>query len=219
MSRTELLRTNLNILNTEMHLEMSTVYRYEELQNPRIEIRLVTIRHELDSCILSCSLITCQLDNMAEYKALSYVWGDSSHKHKIQCNGVDLFVTSNLLAAMLQLRQETPATFWVDAICINQNSISERNHQVPLMTRIYAQVTHVLIWLGGARRKHRSCPSTSAGFGRHFNGISRQYQGCRYGYIQAAIFRYRLDIIMRRIHPPLVHPSIDMAGSCTQCQG
>jgi hypothetical protein len=36
---------------------------------------------------------------------------------------------------------------WCDAICIDQDSIFERNHQVQLMGRIYEQATTVLVWL------------------------------------------------------------------------
>ena len=38
-------------------------------------------------------------------------------------------------------------TIWIDAICIDQNNVLERNHQVRNMVRIYAQAEHVLIWL------------------------------------------------------------------------
>lgn len=37
---------------------------------------------------------------------------------------------------------------WIDALCINQNDIEERNHQVHLMGQIYAKATEVLVWLG-----------------------------------------------------------------------
>ncbi|KAL8868332.1 MAG: hypothetical protein Q9174_005063 [Haloplaca sp. 1 TL-2023] len=37
---------------------------------------------------------------------------------------------------------------WVDSICIDQDNIPEKNHQVRLMGRIYRQAECVLIWLG-----------------------------------------------------------------------
>jgi hypothetical protein len=36
---------------------------------------------------------------------------------------------------------------WVDAICINQDDIAERGHQVPLMRKIYSNAMQVVIWL------------------------------------------------------------------------
>jgi hypothetical protein len=41
--------------------------------------------------------------------------------------------------------------FWADAICINQDDILERNHQVNLMSKIYSQADLVITWLGEAR--------------------------------------------------------------------
>jgi hypothetical protein len=37
---------------------------------------------------------------------------------------------------------------WVDAICINQGDISERNQQVAIMHEIYRSASQVLVWAG-----------------------------------------------------------------------
>lgn len=37
---------------------------------------------------------------------------------------------------------------WIDAICINQNDIDERNYQVAKMKRIYEQAAEMTVWLG-----------------------------------------------------------------------
>jgi hypothetical protein len=42
------------------------------------------------------------------------------------------------------------AWFWIDAICIDQSNIGERNHQVQLMRSIYSGAVEVLTWLGPA---------------------------------------------------------------------
>jgi hypothetical protein len=41
-----------------------------------------------------------------------------------------------------------PMRFWVDAICINQNDLNERNKQVPRMGDIYSMASRVWIWMG-----------------------------------------------------------------------
>jgi hypothetical protein len=41
-----------------------------------------------------------------------------------------------------------PRRLWVDALCINQADIQERNYQVRLMSRIYTQAREVVVWLG-----------------------------------------------------------------------
>ena len=38
--------------------------------------------------------------------------------------------------------------FWIDALCINQEDASERNHQLHQMGRIYRSAVKVIVWLG-----------------------------------------------------------------------
>jgi len=37
---------------------------------------------------------------------------------------------------------------WIDAVCINQRSMEERNHQVSQMGAIYRNAFQVVVWLG-----------------------------------------------------------------------
>jgi hypothetical protein len=67
-------------------------------------------------------------------------------------------VTENLESALRRLRHLNTASdsaravtrsfWWIDAICINQVDVLERNQQVNLMTRIYKKAIGVHIWLG-----------------------------------------------------------------------
>jgi hypothetical protein len=41
-----------------------------------------------------------------------------------------------------------PMQFWIDAICINQDNLQERNEQVPRMGDIYSMASRVWIWIG-----------------------------------------------------------------------
>lgn len=43
--------------------------------------------------------------------------------------------------------------FWIDAICINQKEVSERNHQVRMMSDIYKSSVFVLVWFGPSCEK------------------------------------------------------------------
>lgn len=43
--------------------------------------------------------------------------------------------------------------FWIDAICINQEDLEERNRQVEMMWRIYRCADQVIVWLGIDRRE------------------------------------------------------------------
>ena len=49
---------------------------------------------------------------------------------------------------------------WVDALCINQQDIPERNDQVKKMCRIYSKASCVLIWLGAESKTSGLAVST-----------------------------------------------------------
>lgn len=87
-----------------------------------------------------------------DFAALSYVWGDSSDNETIYVNGHPMSVTKNLHSALLQLRKRLNKglKLWVDAICINQKDIDERNLQVKRMGDIYREALKVIAWLGPA---------------------------------------------------------------------
>ncbi|KAA8564775.1 hypothetical protein EYC84_010547 [Monilinia fructicola] len=88
------------------------------------------------------------------YVALSYVWGSSTDKKTILVNGMEMQVTQNLHIALLQLRKSNwvrrRVNIWIDAICINQDDLDEREMQVKLMRDIYAIAWQVVIALGAA---------------------------------------------------------------------
>jgi hypothetical protein len=69
-------------------------------------------------------------------------------------NGQDFPITMNLKAALWHLRFTTRARLlWVDAVCINQADIPERNQQVQIMRNIYANAARVLVWLGESTKE------------------------------------------------------------------
>jgi hypothetical protein len=67
----------------------------------------------------------------------------------IQVDGCEFSVCRNLILALSHLRDPSqPKTFWIDAICIDQKNIEEKNHQVSLMKEIYGRAYSVIAWLG-----------------------------------------------------------------------
>ncbi len=85
------------------------------------------------------------------YEALSYVWGDANDRETSFLNGVLFKVTRNLYSALRHLRYaDRSRTLWIDAICINQGNVLERNHQVASMGSIYENCRRVILWLGDA---------------------------------------------------------------------
>lgn len=45
------------------------------------------------------------------------------------------------------LRRRDYSFFWIDTLCIDQQSIAERNHQVRWMSEIYRGASRVVVWL------------------------------------------------------------------------
>ncbi|KAH6673875.1 heterokaryon incompatibility protein-domain-containing protein [Halenospora varia] len=133
---------------------------YSALNEENREVRLLTIQpSSISERVLQCSLQTFSLKDDPQFAALSYVWGDAAVTEKVIINGVSMAVTTNLAAALRSLRtcrskdegspvQELPVFLWVDAICINQQDVPERNSQVRLMRDIYRSTAKVVSWLG-----------------------------------------------------------------------
>ncbi|WPG99489.1 Hypothetical protein R9X50_00230400 [Acrodontium crateriforme] len=127
---------------------------YRPLDKSKHEVRLIELQpNENESQPLVCQLITRSLIkdegwNLL-FESLSYAWGDNGQLVPLQVNGCTLMIRSNLDHALRAIRQkDKSSTLWVDAISINQNDVSERNHQVQLMRSIYTGASRVNIWLG-----------------------------------------------------------------------
>jgi hypothetical protein len=87
------------------------------------------------------------LSHQPYYEALSYEWVSKETK-TITLNGKDYDIRQNLFDALDSLRGVSIVRYlWVDAICINQEDLEERNHQVSRMASIYNQAKSVIIWL------------------------------------------------------------------------
>jgi len=125
-------------------------FKHEPLDYRRGAIRLLRILPHLSID----GHIQCEIwhDSVkASYTCLSYVWGSEKIQWQILVNGKLLLVRENIYNFMrvAQLKYANPArTFWIDALCIDQDSIHEKNHQVAQMGSIYAKSIEVISWLG-----------------------------------------------------------------------
>lgn len=126
-------------------------YDYRPLPNPRT-IRVAILEpaeSTRDSLRLRLKRISLDSRDRLRYEALSYVWGASAGDQPVFCDGKVLLVTANCESALRHLRlKKRPRVLWIDALCINQGSNSEKSRQVPLMGDIYESATRVLVWLG-----------------------------------------------------------------------
>ena len=91
-----------------------------------------------------------RLSSKPIYRALSYAWGDGLVRVPVSCNGGDTVkVTVNCRSALWALRRDDSVTpLWIDSICIDQENIRERSHQVGIMQDIYREAKKVQAYLG-----------------------------------------------------------------------
>ncbi|KAK1962802.1 hypothetical protein LY78DRAFT_224941 [Colletotrichum sublineola] len=127
---------------------------------------------------LVCRLVTRKMGQSLAYEALSYAWGDTKTYESITMDGQPFVIRESLHQALAALRSVSERkVLWVDAICINQGSVAERNLQVRQMNRIYAEAARVDVWLGAP------APGGSSGRGidllRTFETISPDGWGRR----------------------------------------
>ncbi|KAI4266040.1 MAG: hypothetical protein LQ337_008902 [Flavoplaca oasis] len=121
-------------------------FRYKPLPTPT-SIRLLKFDPDNYVELLPCSFIVVDITAAPEYIALSYVWGDATNRIPISIGGQIIQVTRNLRDALQKFRN-TPALLWADALCINQQDMSEKNVQVNMMSNIYLKAACVAVWLG-----------------------------------------------------------------------
>jgi hypothetical protein len=128
------------------------VFKYNNIAPGRHEIRIIILQPGslLDDIVWRVEHMS--LDKSPVYEALSDTWGEPpERKNKVQITlGEAPFpITQNLACALRHLRLGKAArNLWVDAICIHQDDIEERNNQVQQMARIYKMAKHVHVWIG-----------------------------------------------------------------------
>lgn len=138
-------------------------YTYRPLLPAKNSIRLIQILPGLPGSDIHCHIIDYAIrDDQVSglFEALSYVWGEPTEKCRIHVsdavrrgNGVEtapyLDITVNLHAALQQLRDTVlPRLMWIDALCIKQDDLAERAHQVQFMAKLYSHASRVIVWLG-----------------------------------------------------------------------
>jgi hypothetical protein len=130
-------------------------HQYNCLDEAADEIRLATILPGIRGTRVLIELHTTCLGQgtpTPSFEALSYAWGSVHDTVEIQvgkANDSVLAVTKNLESALQRLRSpDRPRVFWIDAICVDQENLQERGHQVRRMADIYTRAERVVVWLG-----------------------------------------------------------------------
>ncbi|TVY14492.1 Heterokaryon incompatibility protein 6, OR allele [Lachnellula arida] len=138
--------------NTSATAIKNNCTHYFPLQKNEIRVLEVLPGGEHDD--VQCRLEHVLVNNPPEFNALSYTWGDpQAPKVTISVDGYDLLVTKSCKSILQELRRESmaqskPQFIWIDAICINQSDIVERNIQVQVMGEVYRNAKKLIVRLG-----------------------------------------------------------------------
>ncbi len=128
-------------------------------RDAKLECRLVET--QIPDYDYLCQQSTNTAHIKCEYQALSYTWGEPQFPQSLHVLPAGVInITENLHSALQTLRKpDRTLVLWVDAVCIDQANIPERNSQVSNIPRTYAEAAGVLVWLGTDNDRHdgRQC--------------------------------------------------------------
>jgi len=123
---------------------------YAPLDHDKASIRLIRVLEKRnDEGHIQCEIRHASIDD--SYICLSYVWGELEDEHCIVVNNRTMRVRKNLFDFLERagknhwLRRES---LWIDALCIDQENVVERNFQVQQMGRIFSCAQEVVSWFG-----------------------------------------------------------------------
>ncbi|KAH9222309.1 heterokaryon incompatibility protein-domain-containing protein [Leptodontidium sp. 2 PMI_412] len=134
-----------------VHLNIpDEVYTYEPLDPTRKQIRLLRLSQANDNGVVtSLDLQIFDLSEAPRFLALSYVWGKPDKIMCLPCRDGTIMITQNLFRAIeVSFRRCPDDWLWADGICINQEDVIERGHQVAMMGDVYDQAALVIAHTG-----------------------------------------------------------------------
>lgn len=128
-------------------------FHHKPLDQTKHTFRLIHVRGLSQDGLVNCTVSThsCDDDANRSYSALSYTWGPKQPCGWIRLNGQRFRVRRNLLdflEAAVASHQAACENIFIDALCINQEDMLERNHQVMQMAGIYRNAAIGFVWLG-----------------------------------------------------------------------
>ncbi|KAI4681395.1 uncharacterized protein J4E84_007631 [Alternaria hordeiaustralica] len=124
---------------------------YEALPLSRGKIRVLEVAPASFGEPVECTMKRISLldDPVPAYETISYCWGAPRDPSTIELNGHLTKVPASSEAAVRRMRlSDRPRVLWIDAICIDQSSTTERSAQVALMATVYSNAQHNLVYLG-----------------------------------------------------------------------
>lgn len=127
-------------------------FQYSTLALDSKQLRVLRPISTVNERILKFEILDVPRGSAPLYTAVSYSWGEGRPSEVIFVNGKAFYVSVTLWSCLHYLSLHAKVAIWthiwVDAICINQNNVTEKNSQVRLMDETYQRATCVSVWLG-----------------------------------------------------------------------
>ncbi|KAF3052597.1 hypothetical protein E8E11_009924 [Didymella keratinophila] len=126
-------------------------FTHKGLNIAQESIRLISLKPHLSpDGLVQCTIRHATVD--AQYVCLSYRWGLPDLSRMILVNGRRMRINVNLHDFLENARTRIwPGCkryrLWIDAICVDQISETERVHQIAQMGRVYSKAKQVVVWL------------------------------------------------------------------------
>ena len=125
---------------------------FKPLRTDRPEIRLLRLEKGPDAKSLRYVMCHADLSSSPKYSALSDSWGapvpdDRLRRIFIHREPVAVRPTLSLFLEIMA-SQTLGIDLWIDALCINQGDVKERDRQISMMGEIYKVAQLVYVWLG-----------------------------------------------------------------------
>lgn len=122
-----------------------SAFIYQRL--PSDHIRLLRISQQYGKLVGQLSHVN--LASAPKYLTLSYTWNDQPRDQNFLVDGAVLKIIQNVKFLLPRLLEKYPYQyFWIDGICIDQESEGEQQVQIPLMRTIYTKAAACIVWLG-----------------------------------------------------------------------
>jgi hypothetical protein len=127
-------------------------FHYPALALDSNQLRLLKPVPKANKRVLEFEILQVPRGVAPLYTAVSYTWGDARPSEVILLNGQIFHISVTLWSCLYYLCLHEKLAgwthIWVDAICINQDSLAEKSAQVRLMDETYQRAVCVSVWLG-----------------------------------------------------------------------
>lgn len=127
-------------------------YVYEPIKQ-RSEIRLLEIQPGEGDDPTRGEPVIASTDDYYTYDAVSYTWadetGDATKRFRAFIGTGYVLITLSCQKVLQRIRSRFYAKFmWIDSLCVDQDNLQERGHQVDYMPRIYARAKKTYVYVG-----------------------------------------------------------------------